>query len=179
MTRFVAFLRGINVGGHRKIKMAELKQLHEKMSHENVVTYLQSGNVIFDSSEADLAKLIGAIKQEYRAKLDINTHVILRDLTEMASVIAKLPFLLNEKREAKFLHGVFLSEIPEPGAVKTLLQYEGLEEVQIIGDVLYVYYTEGSGRSKFNLALIEKHLKVSGTARNWNSVRKILELMES
>lgn len=177
MTRFVAFLRGINVGGHRKIKMAELKQLHEKMGHKNVATYLQSGNVVFDSPDTDRAKLIGAIEQAYRSQLEIDTHVILRNMEEMAGAIANLPFPLNEKREPKFLNGIFLSETPDSGAIKTLMQYEGPEEIQIIGDVLYVYYTDGSGRSKFNLALIEKNLEVRGTARNWNSVSKILELM--
>ncbi|MBL4890544.1 MAG: DUF1697 domain-containing protein [Rhizobiaceae bacterium] len=177
MTRFVVFLRGINVGGHRKIKMAELKQLHEKMGHKNVATYLQSGNAVFDSSDTDRTKLIGAIEQEYRSQLEIDTHVILRDTEEIASAIAKLPFPLNEEREPKFLHGIFLSETPDSEMIKTLMQYKGPEEIQIIGDVLYVYYTEGSGRSKFNLTLIEKNLKVKGTARNWNSVRKILELM--
>ncbi|MBL4725352.1 MAG: DUF1697 domain-containing protein [Rhizobiaceae bacterium] len=179
MTRFVAFLRGINVGGHRKIKMAELKQLHENMGHENVATYLQSGNVVFDSDEADRAKLIGAIEQEYRSQLDVDTHVILRCVEEMIDVIAKLPFPLNEEREAKFLNGIFLSEIPASEAINSLMQYEGPEEIQIIGDVLYVYYTDGSGRSKFNLAFIEKNLKVRGTARNWNSISKILELMKN
>lgn len=123
MTRFVAFLRGINVGGHRKVKMAELKQLHEKMGHENVVTYLQSGNVVFDSSDTDRAKLIGAIEQEYRSELEIDTHVILRDTEEMANAIIKLPFPLNDKREAKFLNGIFLSETPDFNAVKTLMLY--------------------------------------------------------
>lgn len=159
--------------------MAELKQLHEKMGHENVVTYLQSGNVVFDCSQVDRAKLTGAIEQEYRSELEIDTHVILRDVEEMASTIAKLPFPLNEEREPKFLNGIFLSKTPDTSAIKTLMQYEGPEEIQIIGDVLYVYYTEGSGRSKFNLALIEKNLKVRGTARNWNSVSKILELMKN
>ena len=176
MVAYIAFLRGVNVGGHRKIKMSDLKQVHESMGHWNVATYLQSGNVFFECSENDREKLIESTEKEYERKLGFHTDVIIRSGDELGSTVTGCPFPLTENREAKFLHVIWLSGIPDSGAIGDLMMYEGPEEKQIAEDVLYVYYTEGSGRSKFTLSFIEKTLKVKGTARNWNTITKLLDL---
>ena len=176
MGTYVAFLRGINVGGHRKTKMADLKQVHESMGHSNVATLLQSGNIVFECSETDRQKLIQDIAKEYEKRLGINTDVIVRSGDELGEIVRGCPYPLTPDREPRFLHVVLLSGLPSSDAVRNLLMYDGPEEKQISEDAMYVYYTGGSGRSKFNLPFIEKTLAVRATSRNWNTVTKIVEL---
>ena len=172
----IAFLRGINVGGHRKIRMADLKQVHAGMGHTKVVTYLQSGNVIFECDESARPVLIREIEDAYESNLGVRPTVILRSPAELRVTAAACPFSLTPHREAKFLHAVLLSGRPAPEAVESLLAHDGPEEKQVVNNALYIYYTQGSGNTKLTLPLIERRLGVNGTARNWNTVTKLLEL---
>ena len=174
---FIAFLRGINVGGHRLINMNDLRRLHETMGHGNVATYLQSGNVIFECSEKNRRQLILDIEEKYEKKFGFHTDIIIRNAAELANIVKACPFTEAYVMEAKFLHVVQLSDIPESGLIKKLMNYDGPEEKELIEDVLYVYYTAGAGRSKLTLSLIEKTLKVSATARNWNTITKVLDMV--
>lgn len=176
MTHFVALLRGINVGGHRKMPMADLRKLHEKMGHTNVKSYLQSGNLMFDCLDTERAILAETLEQAYEARFGFNTQVIVRKALDIVQVAQKCPIELAPDREAKFLHLVFLSNQPTAKAIAILMQYDGPEELMVLGDVLYIYYTNGAGRAKLSLSLIEKRLNVMGTARNWNTVTKLIQL---
>jgi len=176
MDIFIAFLRGINVGGHHTIKMNYLKQLHKIMGHGNIVTYLQSGNIIFESAEKNRRKLILDIEKEYEKKFGFHTNIFIRNITELSIIVNESPVSLTPEKEAKLLHVVQLSEVPEKALVKNLLKHGGLEEKHLKDNILYVYYPQGAGRSKFTLPYIEKTLKIKGTARNWNTITKILDL---
>ena len=156
--------------------MADLKQVHESMGHRNVATFLQSGNIVFECPETDRQKLTQDIATKYENRLGLHTDVIVRSGAELGEIIRECPFPLSPNREPRFLHVVLLSRLPSSDAVRNLLMYDGPEEKQISEDALYVYYTEGSGRSKFNLPFIEKTLAVRATSRNWNTVTKIAEL---
>ena len=87
MGTYVAFLRGINVGGHRKIRMSDLKQVHESMGHWNVATLLQSGNIVFQCSETDRQRLIQDIAKEYEKRLGIDTDVLVRSGAELGEIV--------------------------------------------------------------------------------------------
>ena len=113
---------------------------------------------------------------EYEKRLGIHTDVLVRSVPELGEIVRGCPFPLTPNREPKFLHVVLLSGLPNPDALRNLLMYDGPEEWQISKDAMYVYYTQGSGRSKFNVTFIEKTLAVRATARNWNTVTRILEL---
>ncbi len=176
MDTFIAFLRGINVGGHRKVKMADLKQVHEAMGHGNIITYLQSGNVIFECAGKDSREMLRKIEREYESKLGFHTDVILRNAAELAKISEECPFPLTADREARFLHIGLLASAPESDGIEKLAAYDGPEEWRVAGDRIYIYYPQGAGRSKFTLAFIEKSLGVRGTARNWNTITKLLEL---
>lgn len=178
MKTFIALLRGINVGGHRKIKMADVKRLHETMGHKNIVTYLQTGNVIFDCTSNDSQTLARNLEQAYDKEFRFFPDVIIRSTKDFADAADKCPFPLTAGRQAKFLHLISLSAVPDSAAIGKLSAHDGPEEKQVIEDNLYVYYTDGSGTSKLNLGFIERTLKVKGTARNWNTVSKLLELTE-
>lgn len=176
MTRFVALLRGINVGGHRKMPMADLRELHVEMGHTNVKSYLQSGNLMFDCPDAKCAILAKILEQAYEARFGFNTQVIVRKLADIMHAVQNCPIDLAPEREPKFLHLVFLSNTPATKAVAALMQYDGPEEWVVRGDVLYIYYTDGAGRAKLSLSYIEKALNVTGTARNWNTATKLIQL---
>jgi uncharacterized protein (DUF1697 family) len=176
MKTYIAFLRGINVGGHRQIKMDALKQVHITLGHASVQTYLQTGNVIFQCS-TDPEKLIEKLESSYAEAFGFHTDVMLRTPEDLQDVIQNCPF--TEAVEPKYLHIVLLSEKPSESAGETLLKYDGAEHLELINDTLYVYYTNGSGRSKLNLRWIEKVLEVKGTARNWNTIVKLAEIAET
>lgn len=176
MKVFVAFLRGVNVAGHRKIKMDALKAAHEVMGHANVATYLQSGNIVFEAAAKSPRKLAADIEHAYQSELGLSTTVILRGADDLARLVVRCPIALGKGRDPKFLHAVLLSGPPDETAIKSLTAYDGPEDFRIIGDTLYVYYTHGSGRSKLSLAHIEAALGLKGTARNWNTVTKLHEM---
>jgi len=176
MAVFVAFLRGVNVAGHRKIGMAELRRVHEAMGHDNVSTYLQSGNVVFDCAGRDRAKLAAAIQTAYADTLGLSAAVMVRGAAELARIVDRCPIALTPEREPRFLHALILSGAPGRGAGKALADYDGPEEWRLDKDTLYVYYTDGAGRSKLTLDLVERRLGVTATGRNSNTITKLAEL---
>ncbi|SRR5260221_9191071 len=172
MTAFACFLRAINVGGRNMIRMDALKALHEDLGFKSVRTHLQSGNVVFAAKSADAAKIERAIAKT----LGMEITVILRTAAELRAVMKANPFP-ERAAQGNRLIVVFLSEAPkDPNALDT---YPGPEERQVAGRELYVVYGEDMGHSKLTNALIEKKLGVKGTARNWNTVTKMLELTEA
>ena len=177
MTVFIALFRGINVGGNKIVKMDALKKLHETLGFRDVRTYVQSGNVVFKSDDSDAAKVANRIESEFERACGFPAKVILRTPGELREVVRKNPFQGQEGKEAKFLHVVFLASRPEKDMTKVLLNsYSGPEEIHAADKELYIYYTNGAGHSKLTNALIERKLKVPGTARNWNTVKKLTEL---
>lgn len=172
MTAYASFLRAINVGGRNMIRMDALKALHEDLGFRNVRTHLQSGNVVFAAKSADAAKIERAIVKT----LGLEISVILRTAAELRAVLKANPFP-QYAAQGNRLIVVFLSDAPKDP--KALDAYSGPEEKQVAGRELYIYYGDDMGHSKLTNALIEKKLGVRGTARNWNTVTKMLELTEA
>src|SRR4051794_12469517 len=170
MASFVAFLRGINVGGNNLIPMAVLKAACESAGLTDVRTYLQSGNVLFSTTRKDPARLI-------EKALELDVKVIVRTIDELRAVIAKNPF--EGERNPSLLQVMFLDDAPSKSAQAALLAaHAGPEEIHFLGRELFLYYPNGSGRSKLTNALIERKLGVRGSARNWNTVTKLLTLAD-
>jgi uncharacterized protein (DUF1697 family) len=179
MTTFVSLFRGINVGGQRATKMDELKALHESLGLKDVVTYIQSGNVVFTSDEADLAQLPKQIEDAFTQKFGFHTNVLVRTLAELREIIDNNPFQNQQMKESKWVLVLFLATRPESTALEDLQKtYTGPEELYLIGQELYIYYSNGIGRSKLTLPLLEKKLKTIGTGRNWNTVLQLEKLMQ-
>lgn len=177
MTAFVAFLRAVNVAGHRKVAMADLRRLHESLGHRDVATLLQSGNVVFESEGAGRAALTRAIEAAYARELGIETEVMLRDAAEIAAIVEGCPLALGPEREARFLHAVMLTAPPERAALERRMAWDGPEEIAAGGDTLHVYYANGVGRSKLTTAVLERTLGVRATGRNWNTMIKLRALV--
>lgn len=180
MTVFVSLFRGINVGGNHPVKMTDLKALHEVLGLRNVVTYIQSGNVVFTSDNADATQLQSDIEKAFEEKFGFHAYVLVRSSSELQAIIAKNPFQDQQSKEPKWIAVMFLATPPASVAQEDLLNaYSGPEEIFILGKEVYLYYSEGIGRSKLTHTLLEKKLKTSGTARNWNTVLKLQEVSVS
>jgi len=171
----ISLLRGVNVGGHNQIKMDALRALYEALGLEDPQTYVQSGNVVFRTKERNLAGLAGRIENAIERKLGFRPGVVLRTAADLKDVVANNPFAQRRGIEPGKLAVVFFNEPPAKETCDEVLQAkaEG-EEVQIRGREFYIYFPNGMGQSKL-FAAIGRKLK-SGTARNWNTVTKLLEM---
>ncbi len=176
--RYISLLRGINVGGHNIVPMARLKTLYESCGFKNVVTYIQSGNVIFDSAERNIdglcMKIEDVIELEYafHVPADIRTHL------ELKKVLENSPFEKSLSEEnGSMIIVVFLKSESSREQHKALLKYvRASEQLSICKKEIYLYSPEGYGKSKLTCTLIEKKLGTSATTRNWKSVKKLYEL---
>ena len=179
MTTFVSLFRGINVGGHQAVRMNELKELHESLGLRDVVTYIQSGNVVFTGDDADPAQLSQQIEDAFAQKFGLHANVMVRTSAQLQDIIANNPFQNQPLKESKWVVVLFLTTRPESAALEELQKtYTGPEELYLIGQELYIYYPHGIGRSKLTNTLIERKLKTSGTGRNWNTILQLQKMMQ-
>ena len=178
MKTYIAILRGINVGGKRKILMADLKQLLDENGFENIVTYIQSGNVIF-SSDWSVKEIEGLIKQTIFSKYGFDVPVLVRTKNEIKTIFNSNPFLSKETDINK-LYVTFLSEIPSNENLEKLNTIHFSDaNYSLVGSQLYICYDTKCSDSKLTNNLIEKKLNVTATSRNWKTVTKLFELSNS
>jgi uncharacterized protein (DUF1697 family) len=175
---YICLLRGVNVGGNKLLKMAELKALFDALRFREAKTYLQSGNVVFRSDETDRAVLTRRIEEGIRKKSGMEVKVILRTAAELRKVIAANP-LPPEDRNPSGLVVAFLAG-PIANDSKALLTSLKIasEELQFADRELYLYFQSGMAESKLSRALTEKKVGVNVTARNWNTVNALLKMAE-
>ena len=178
MTTMIALLRGVNVGGHNMIKMDALRALCESLGHCDVQTYVQSGNVVFRSGERDPVKVGAQIEAAIERKLGFRPNIILRTFAEMREVIAKNPFAKRKGIEPGKLIVTFLADEPSAETKKAVLALKpDPEAIHVNGRELYIYFPDGSGRSKL-VPVLAKVMKNKGTGRNWTTVSTLLEMAE-
>ncbi len=171
MIRYVAFLRGINVSGQKLIKMEALRQYFELPGFKNIVTYIQSGNVLFDSKETDKGKLLAKIEKQLVKQLGYEVPVVIRSTEEIKEVIKKNPFEKEMNERKLYVH--FLSAAPDKVVHSSLEPYKSPgEDYKIIGKEMY-FLAPGMGNSKLTTTVIERKLGVTATARNWATINKI------
>ena len=179
MPVLIAMLRAVNVGGHGKIKMDALRALCSSLKFENPQTYLQSGNVIFKTSERNLDAVAKRLHSAVEKKFQCETDVILRTIDELRAVIKKNPFAKRSDVEPGKLLVFFLAADPGNEARKAVLDQKfAPEEIHAAGRELYIYFPNGQGQSKLPMPRIYKLLQTPGTGRNWNSVTNMLEIAE-
>jgi len=179
MKKFIALLRGINVSGQKKIKMIELKSLFEDLGFHCVVTYIQSGNVVFSSKEKSSEKLEAKISSTIKNKFGFDVKVIVVSPEEIEYILKNNPFI-KKKEDIDKLCITFLSETP---SVEYIKQFAAIsyspEEYFIEGKHIYLFLPNGFGKAKLNNNLFENKLKVVGTSRNWKTVKALSELAKS
>jgi len=179
MTAVIALLRGVNVGGHNKIGMDSLRDICWSLKLRSPQTYIQSGNVVFGTTERDLGKLARRIEDYIEKAHSFRPSVMLRTDTEMRDVIARNPFASRKNIDPRKLVVSFLAEAPTAEIVKRLTEINvGTEELRASGRELYIYFPDGQGHSKLP-PMLERTVKIPATARNWNTVIKLLAMAEA
>ena len=177
MTKYVAFLRGINVGGHKQIKMAELGRIFESLGLKNVKTYILSGNVLFESKEGKADVLTVKIERGLHKALGYQVAVILRTIAELEALIQLDPFK-QVKADAEIKKYVtFLSEKHRSKLkVPVLSPKSDWEIIHLNPREVFIVAFPVKGRYGESMALVEKEFGKSVTTRNWNTVVKVLAL---
>jgi uncharacterized protein (DUF1697 family) len=174
--RYVALLRGVNVGGNNKIAMADLASLFRKAGCQEVSTFIQSGNVLFKAA-AGLADRISALIPKAMLKHSgFEVPVIVRSAAQMAKAASKHPFL-DEGAEHRFLHVGFLASRPGAARLASLDPSRSPgDRFKVSGMEVYLRYGNHGGTSKLTSQYFDATLGTVITMRNWNSVLKLAEL---
>ncbi|TFG96545.1 MAG: DUF1697 domain-containing protein [Calditrichales bacterium] len=178
--KYISILRGINVSGKNVIKMDDLKALYESLGFENVQTYIQSGNVIFDSPPhpgAEVAKLIRetiAEKYNYQVPVQIRTH------REISEIIANCPYgPVNPATDGTIVLVTFLSGKPSDIKIAQIQKFVNVPEKLVVrGTEVYIYCPDGYGKSKLSNNFLEQKFEMEATTRNWKTVLKLKEMSE-
>jgi uncharacterized protein (DUF1697 family) len=183
MPVLISLLRGVNVTGHNKIKMDALRALYQSLKLESPRTFIQSGNVIFRTKvhkgEKDSTALAKKIKNAIEREFGFAPEVILRTPDELRNAIAANPFPASRNLEPGKILVTFLAAEPGPEVRATLASLKHHpEELHLKGRELYIYFPNGAGQSKLPWSKVEKLTQTTGTARNWNSVTKLLAIAE-
>ncbi|PEB47754.1 cytoplasmic protein [Bacillus sp. AFS098217] len=176
MTIYIALLRGINVGGHKLIKMAELKKVFEKLDLHKVRTYIQSGNVVFESEEGvDLLRQ--RIEHEIEEVFGFAVPVMLRTSQDMKQVIKNCPYETNALLEGESLHVAFLAEELSAEEVKQLFRFKNeVEDCYIEGKEVYLFFKKSIRNSKLTNQF--QKFRTPATVRNWRTVNKLSAMAE-
>ncbi len=179
MVTFISLLRGINVSGQNRIPMAELKELYAALGFTNVVTYVQSGNVVFDCAGQDAAQVAARIEAGITRTFGHTVRVLLRDQDRFRQLVQGNPFTQGRNEDPARLHVTFLAEAPAEAALSRLAIPSGAQdEFVIAGQEVYLFCPNGYGRTKLSNDFFERKLGVSATTRNWKTVCALHELAE-
>jgi uncharacterized protein (DUF1697 family) len=186
MATHIALLRGINVGGRNKVAMADLRDVVAGLGHTDVSTYIQSGNVLFTSDEADTEALANALEEAIAARLGVKPPVIVLSRGELARVVRDNPY--TGEPNPKLVHAVFFrgrvppgsAEAIEAGQQRAAERGSGGDSAGIVGTTLFLHTPGGFGRSELALYLLGRSAGpcAAGTARNWSTVTKLLALCD-
>jgi uncharacterized protein (DUF1697 family) len=193
MPTHVALLRGINVGGHNKVPMAELRQVVASLGHAGVATYIQSGNVVFSAAEAgtaDTTALAEALEQAIAAAFGVSVRVVVVSRDELAQVMRDNPY--SGEPNTKAVHAVFLSAKPGPEVADRVTaahrraeqkQPGSRDTAQVIGRTIFLHTPDGFGRSELAAQIVQgsrgKSDDLVGTARNWATVTKLMAMCDT
>lgn len=179
MPTYIALLRAINVGGHAKLPMADLRAFFVRVGFDDVQTLLQTGNVVFNGGKKPVASLEHLLETEAAKRLGLQTDFMVRTVQEWKALVAGNPFPDMARRDPSHLLVMFLKGDAEPKRVKALqARITGREAVRAKGKHAYITYVDGVGRSRLTNAVLERALGTSSTGRNWNTVLKLAALVE-
>ncbi|WP_143306649.1 DUF1697 domain-containing protein [Chitinophaga vietnamensis] len=176
-TRYIALLRGINVSGQKIIKMEDLRGMFEALKFKQVKTYIQSGNVIFESPEADEQLLLKKIHARLERDLGYAVNVFLRSTAEMEAVVAHHPYGTIQPSEDRKLYIAFLHEAPSKALQEAFLAFQSEQErFYFHNREVYIASHKEMEKPVFTNMFLEKKLKTVATTRNWATVNKVLHI---
>ena len=177
MKTYVALLRGINVSGHKIIKMELLREVLVNNGLHNVATYIQSGNIIFDSENENAAALEHQISQIIFKQFGFDVPVRITTLQELAQILNENPFVKESAANPTQPYVAFLSDVPTTHNLQSLQAVNFGKDLFVSKNkVLYLWYADSPGNTKLTNAVIEGKLKLKATSRNWKTVLQLMTL---
>lgn len=177
MNRYIALLRAINVGGYRKIKMQDLRNMFVAMGFENVRTYIQSGNVIFDSDESEPTVLSQSVKQQIESEFGHDVPVMIRTLEQLNDLIENNPFDGMDVDPFRLYVTFFQEPPPKEKQQELKALSNSIEKFNFVQDELFSLVNKKTDQKvNFSNSYVEKIIGIPGTGRNWRSVNKIFEI---
>jgi len=179
MPVYISMLRGINVGGHKLVKMDQLRKSFEALGFEQVQTYIQSGNVVFTTVKTSTAALSKKIEEKILQGFGFPVSVVTRTSDEMRQTVANNPFLKKRGIDPEKLHVMFLSEAPAPTALKELTAVTvSPDQCHCSGQEIYFYLPNGVSKSVLWNSPVDRILAVVTTTRNWKTVNRLHRMCE-
>lgn len=180
MPIYISMLRGINVGGHKRIKMDQLRKSFEVLGFEQVQTYIQSGNVVFKAAKFSTSVLSRRIEKQILSDFGFPVSVISRTADEMGTAISSNPFLKTRGIDLERLHVMFLSEAPATAAFKKLADLTvPPDQCRSSEREIYFYFPNGVSQSVLMKSPVDRILSVVTTTRNWRTVNQLLQMCEA
>jgi uncharacterized protein (DUF1697 family) len=177
---YVSLLRGINVSAQKRIKMEELRSLYAALGFRNVQTYIQSGNVVFQSQNPDAVELSRNIEASIEGHFGYSVSVVMRRRSDLHRILDHNPFLRDRDEDITKLCVVFLAASPDPSALNEISTVKDpYDEFQVMGREIYLFCPHGFARTKLSNNFFERKLKVSATTRNWKTVNKLYEMTDT
>ncbi len=178
MKTYILMLRAVNVGGQNKIPAAELKRLFQALNFTNIETYIQSGNLVFDSDDQDAANVTALIETQIEQAYGARISVFVRDAAGFRRILNSNPFLTGRSEPPSFLHVTFLYSIPSKTQWTQMKAPEGTQGDEFFPGVqeIFLFCPGGYGRTKLNNSFFEHRLGMPATTRNWNTVRALYQL---
>lgn len=179
MPIYIAMLRGINVGPHKRMKMEKLRASCESLGFDQVATYIQSGNLVLRGAKLSPAAVSKKIEKQIESDFGFHADVIMRTSDELKKTVSGNPLLKEAGMDKSKFHVVFLSNKPSVESVKKLESLTLAPDlVRITGMEIYFYFPNGVSGSSLWKHNLDRVMGVSGTMRNWNTVNKLLEMAE-
>lgn len=176
--KYISILRGVNVGGQKKIKMADLELLYQSLGFQHVVTYIQSGNVLFEATVENISDIKERIEKAIETKYEFHVPVEIRTNREIGDILRNCPFgSVDLAKDGTKVLVTFLSSNPSEARISDLQKYvKPPEQLIVEGKEVYLYCPNGYGKSKLSNAFLENKLGAQATTRNLKTVTKLHEL---
>lgn len=175
--RHVALLRGINVGGKNMLPMAALSELFLEAGCRDVRTYIQSGNVVFSAPAKVAARIAGDVSAAIAKQFKLTVPVVIRSAADMEQVAQGNPFLRGAKGDTSALYVAFLADKPDAKQIAVLDPNRSPgDEYKVVGGEIYMNLSTGAAKTKLTNAYFDSKLDTISTARNWNTVLKLVEM---
>lgn len=176
--RYVALLRGVNVGGKNKLPMADLRDIFTAAGCTAAQTYIQSGNVVFEATSSLAERVPAIVTLAIRQRFGYDTAVVVRSSEELRQVAASNPF--DTSGDPRFIHVAFLEDTPSVEAVSRLdPERSPPDAFAVVGNNVYLHYPNGVARSKLTNEYLAAQLRTASTMRNWRTVLTLLEMVDA
>jgi uncharacterized protein (DUF1697 family) len=179
MTTYIALLRGINVGGHKLIKMELLRNKLTSVGFTEVKTYIQSGNIVFRNPKAEISFLENRIKEAILEEFGFEVPVLVRDAEKLVKVYNENPFLATENIDISNLHVTLLTSMPLGENMVTKMGENNGDKYIIIEDTAYLMLHNKYNETKLSNSFFEKKWKVNTTTRNWKTIIELVKLCDN